>query len=135
MLKNDVGQVSDWFEDMVAYLELNRSNPQVSSSSIVSMLAHDLGGIIRQERGFTPRTNGYEEHLKRSGEDFKKRVEKERSEKELLRNSVVRLTIALDKAINLLPTDHGFPTPLFNECFDAVKAAKELLHPELKKEG
>ena len=36
-----------------------------------------------------------------------------------------RLLEALKKAINLLPTDHGMPTPLFEECFEAIHDAEE----------
>lgn len=36
-----------------------------------------------------------------------------------------KLLAALKKAINLLPLDHGMPTPLFEECFEAIHEAEE----------
>jgi len=36
-----------------------------------------------------------------------------------------KLLAALKKAINLLPSDHGMPTPLFEECFEAIREAEE----------
>jgi hypothetical protein len=36
-----------------------------------------------------------------------------------------KLLAALKKAIKFLPSDHGMPTPLFEECFDAIHEAEE----------
>jgi len=64
-IEKDLGKAVDWFDDMVAFVEMVRHNPLTTSSSIVATLTHDMGGIIRKERCFSPRTSGYTKHLER----------------------------------------------------------------------
>lgn len=51
-------------EDMKAYMDFCMKHNTTLDECLVT-IAHDCGGLLRQEECFGPRTSGYAEHMKK----------------------------------------------------------------------